>query len=91
MKHYIKEAEMKKKVQEPLVEKLHKESPKKKSPKKTVKSAPTKKKCPKGSKLNKKQEDAIRTNLRINPRGQDVLMEAVKILKQETVKRSKRI
>jgi chromosome segregation ATPase len=55
MKHYVKEAEMKKKAQEPLVEKLPKESPKKKSPKKkTVKSAPTKKKCPKGSKLNKK-------------------------------------
>lgn len=55
MKQYVKEAEMKKKVQEPLVEKIPKESPKKKSPKKkTVKSAPTKKKCPKGSKLNKK-------------------------------------
>ena len=59
MKHYVKEAEMKKKAQEPLVKKIpkespKKESPKKKSPKKTVKSAPTKKKCPKGSKLNKK-------------------------------------
>ena len=48
MKQYVKEAEMKKKVQEPLVEKIPKESPKKK----TVKSAPTKKKCPKGSKMN---------------------------------------
>ena len=59
MKHYVKEAEMKRKLQEPLVEKIpkespKKESPKKKSPKKTVKSSPTKKKCPKGSKLNKK-------------------------------------
>ncbi len=59
MKHYVKEAEMKKKVEEPLVEKIPKESPKKKSPKnktakKAVKAAPIKKKCPKGSKMNKK-------------------------------------
>ena len=46
MKHYTKEAEMKKKMQEPLVEKLPN--------KKTLKPASTKKECPKGSKLNKK-------------------------------------
>jgi hypothetical protein len=46
MKHYTKEAEMKKKMQEPLVEKLPN--------KKTLKPASKKKECPKGSKLNKK-------------------------------------
>ena len=61
MKHYAKEAEMKKKMQEPLVEKLPNKktlkpaSKKKNLPnKKTLKPASTKKECPKGSKLNKK-------------------------------------